>query len=264
MSLIKCKECGKEYSDESSACIHCGFPTSLNKDSSDLKTEIAALKVNHHDGRKKISWLLRILTVLLIVRILALSSLGNIADEVMDQYGEVGIKDLSYFLNHPSYDMTMVVFKVAYIASCILFCFIAYLFYKSDLQNKKIYSIMSAIMAADYALTTFGLNNLIGGAAAYTLTHVIIFAAAIIILKNENTKRIRIEMIIALVLCLVAEFASTMDYSISIAPLMGLQDSFYAEITIIVFYIIIVNLFAGAVRQFKLCIIDHVQVKKED
>ncbi len=26
MALIKCPECGKEISDKSSACIHCGFP----------------------------------------------------------------------------------------------------------------------------------------------------------------------------------------------------------------------------------------------
>lgn len=26
MALIKCPECGKEISDKSSVCIHCGFP----------------------------------------------------------------------------------------------------------------------------------------------------------------------------------------------------------------------------------------------
>ena len=26
MALIKCPECGKEISDKSSACIHCGYP----------------------------------------------------------------------------------------------------------------------------------------------------------------------------------------------------------------------------------------------
>lgn len=26
MALIKCPECGKEISDKSQACIHCGFP----------------------------------------------------------------------------------------------------------------------------------------------------------------------------------------------------------------------------------------------
>ena len=31
MALIKCPECGKEISDASAACIHCGYP--LNKNS---------------------------------------------------------------------------------------------------------------------------------------------------------------------------------------------------------------------------------------
>lgn len=26
MALIKCPECGKEISDKSKACIHCGYP----------------------------------------------------------------------------------------------------------------------------------------------------------------------------------------------------------------------------------------------
>lgn len=26
MALIRCPECGKEISDKSSECIHCGFP----------------------------------------------------------------------------------------------------------------------------------------------------------------------------------------------------------------------------------------------
>ena len=26
MALIKCSECGKEFSDKASACIHCGCP----------------------------------------------------------------------------------------------------------------------------------------------------------------------------------------------------------------------------------------------
>lgn len=29
--LIKCPECGKEISDKSNACIHCGFPISANQ-----------------------------------------------------------------------------------------------------------------------------------------------------------------------------------------------------------------------------------------
>lgn len=30
MALIKCKECGKDISDSSSECIHCGAPTSIS------------------------------------------------------------------------------------------------------------------------------------------------------------------------------------------------------------------------------------------
>ena len=32
MALIKCPECGKEISDASTACIHCGYPISKNPD----------------------------------------------------------------------------------------------------------------------------------------------------------------------------------------------------------------------------------------
>lgn len=37
MALIKCPECGKEISDASAACIHCGYP--LNKNSGIQETE---------------------------------------------------------------------------------------------------------------------------------------------------------------------------------------------------------------------------------
>lgn len=30
MALIKCPECGKEISDKSTACIHCGYPLAVN------------------------------------------------------------------------------------------------------------------------------------------------------------------------------------------------------------------------------------------
>lgn len=35
MALIKCKECGKEISDSSSECIHCGAPVSISLKKSD-------------------------------------------------------------------------------------------------------------------------------------------------------------------------------------------------------------------------------------
>lgn len=31
MALIKCEECGKEFSDKANACIHCGFPITKEK-----------------------------------------------------------------------------------------------------------------------------------------------------------------------------------------------------------------------------------------
>ena len=36
MALIKCPECGKEISDKSPACIHCGFPLESLKGSSGI------------------------------------------------------------------------------------------------------------------------------------------------------------------------------------------------------------------------------------
>ena len=31
MALIKCPECGKEISDKSKTCVHCGFPLDENR-----------------------------------------------------------------------------------------------------------------------------------------------------------------------------------------------------------------------------------------
>ncbi|TOB85981.1 hypothetical protein CGJ96_24310, partial [Vibrio parahaemolyticus] len=39
MALITCTECGKEYSDKSSACINCGCPTEVNISPPQLESE---------------------------------------------------------------------------------------------------------------------------------------------------------------------------------------------------------------------------------
>lgn len=36
MALIKCPECGKEISDKSSACIHCGYPMDTNNEADEV------------------------------------------------------------------------------------------------------------------------------------------------------------------------------------------------------------------------------------
>ena len=51
MALIKCPECGKDISDKSPACIHCGYPLDLiNKSSSTNQTnkteELKNIKVS--------------------------------------------------------------------------------------------------------------------------------------------------------------------------------------------------------------------------
>ena len=47
MALIKCPECGKEISDKSKQCIHCGYPLNEvsvnNQDISSLKADILTL-----------------------------------------------------------------------------------------------------------------------------------------------------------------------------------------------------------------------------
>ena len=40
MALIKCPECGKEISDASTACIHCGYPISKNQMQEKVKSNI--------------------------------------------------------------------------------------------------------------------------------------------------------------------------------------------------------------------------------
>ena len=44
MALIKCPECGKEISDKSSICIHCGYPISEMKENSEELQEELLLK----------------------------------------------------------------------------------------------------------------------------------------------------------------------------------------------------------------------------
>lgn len=47
MALIKCKECGKEISDTTTSCIHCGCP--LGKEKTDLKCPECGKKVSAED-----------------------------------------------------------------------------------------------------------------------------------------------------------------------------------------------------------------------
>ena len=44
MALIKCPECGKEISDKSPACIHCGFPLELLKSNSGSEIDEATVE----------------------------------------------------------------------------------------------------------------------------------------------------------------------------------------------------------------------------
>ena len=44
MALIKCPECGKEISDKSPACIHCGFPLELLKSNSGSEIDEAIVE----------------------------------------------------------------------------------------------------------------------------------------------------------------------------------------------------------------------------
>ena len=48
MALIKCKECGKDISDSSTECIHCGAPISFT-----LKDNEATTKSKRRNNRKR-------------------------------------------------------------------------------------------------------------------------------------------------------------------------------------------------------------------
>ena len=51
MALIKCPECGKDISDKSPACIHCGYPLDLMaKSSSTNQTNKTEKSVKTEDG----------------------------------------------------------------------------------------------------------------------------------------------------------------------------------------------------------------------
>ena len=44
MALIKCEECGKQISDRSKACIHCGCPLEEKKEEKVEEPEIELLR----------------------------------------------------------------------------------------------------------------------------------------------------------------------------------------------------------------------------
>ena len=48
MALIKCSECGREISDKSVACIHCGNPISVLKDKTPEQGKLVVTKENSH------------------------------------------------------------------------------------------------------------------------------------------------------------------------------------------------------------------------
>ncbi|NOQ30813.1 MAG: hypothetical protein GQ570_06790 [Helicobacteraceae bacterium] len=54
MALIKCKECEKEYSDNSEACPQCGCPTEMNVDTPQIDTSDIKCSVRI-DGNEKLS-----------------------------------------------------------------------------------------------------------------------------------------------------------------------------------------------------------------
>ena len=49
MALIKCPECGKEISDKSSACIHCGYPIT---DTAKKQNTVSSI-TSSDDGQKQ-------------------------------------------------------------------------------------------------------------------------------------------------------------------------------------------------------------------
>lgn len=53
MALIKCPECGKEVSDQSEQCVHCGFP--LQKIQNQAKTAgLVHVNIDKHPNESKI------------------------------------------------------------------------------------------------------------------------------------------------------------------------------------------------------------------
>lgn len=51
MALINCPECGKEISDKSPACIHCGYPIDV-KDDNNRKDKGYSLELLDYGGKK--------------------------------------------------------------------------------------------------------------------------------------------------------------------------------------------------------------------
>lgn len=50
MALIKCPECGKEISDKSKQCIHCGYP--LEEPNNDNKNTAYSIRLIHYGEQK--------------------------------------------------------------------------------------------------------------------------------------------------------------------------------------------------------------------
>ena len=63
MALIKCNECGKEISDKSKTCIHCGNPIfkesikNINKKKWEELSNEEKIKINHYRNRIKEFWI---------------------------------------------------------------------------------------------------------------------------------------------------------------------------------------------------------------
>ena len=73
MALIKCPECGKEFSDKAPACIHCGCPTpEASKDMNNEAVQDECVKkkessiTNRFQGMKKIRNLLKIIILIML------------------------------------------------------------------------------------------------------------------------------------------------------------------------------------------------------
>ena len=76
MALIKCPECGKEVSDKSKVCIHCGYPIEENNNKEYQKDVITieqagrSAELDNTNGRKKIKILLPVAFIVMIIFII--------------------------------------------------------------------------------------------------------------------------------------------------------------------------------------------------
>lgn len=202
MALIKCRECGKDISDKSNVCIHCGCPISNKKSKTDNgKIKITFIKI----------WFVVCSITCIFISLLNFLNIFHIFDSNLS-FGRITINVLGIFalLLASSYLILLKTFKknslyillginlAIFIYNIFNFCFLVKIFYIILISiNSSITFYSSRKQLVDNKIT---IKELIPLFIALVLSLVIIFIQSDNILnlnygnkRNYNLSQIKIE-----------------------------------------------------------------------